>query len=221
MKALTEEFTDGVRRRPMRPLAAGPRRCAWYDQAKTPARGIMSVSSPQAGYLDIERASPIICASTTLTTSSSSLLKKAYNSVAGGMPYIYEATPEIGNNCAPWSPQSISNATSGRLDVEAGGILNLDGTSFVPANWLRAPVGRRRHRNLLQMREQARRVHVGDFGEVWWFFPQDRRAKNTRCIYFSYKEGWWGMGQMARTAGITSSLHRAHHHGRRPRRFPA
>ena len=48
-------------------------------------------------------------------------------------------------------------------------------------------------------------MHVGDFNEVWWFFPQDGQTKNTRCIIYSYKEGWWSMGRMARTAGITSS----------------
>ena len=48
-------------------------------------------------------------------------------------------------------------------------------------------------------------VHVADFNEVWWFFPQDGQTKNTRCIIYSYKEGWWSQGLMARTAGITSS----------------
>ena len=59
--------------------------------------------------------------------------------------------------------------------------------------------------DLLEVREQACLVHVGDFNEVWWFFPQDGQTKNTRCIIYSYKEGWWSMGRMGRTAGITSS----------------
>ena len=59
--------------------------------------------------------------------------------------------------------------------------------------------------DLLEVREQACIVHVADFNEVWWFFPQDGQTKNTRCIIYSYKEGWWSQGLMARTAGITSS----------------
>ena len=84
------------------------------------------------------------------------------------------------------------------------GAFSFDGTSILPVNclvrpWVDDDI------DLLQVREQACLVHVGDFNEVWWFFPQNGQTKNTRCIYYSYKEGWWGMGQMARTAGITSS----------------
>ena len=180
----------------------GPRRFAWCDQENPGAWDYVSVTS-QAGYLDIEPASPIICASTTRNGVIFFTAKKAYNSVFSGMPYIYNYT-EIGNNCTPWSPQSISNTSSMIVWMSKQGAYSFDGTSIVPANcfvrpWVDDDI------DLLQVREQACMVHVGDFSEVWWFFPQDGQTKNTRCIYFSYKEGWWGMGQMARTAGITSS----------------
>ena len=180
----------------------GPRRFAWCDQENPGAWDYANVTS-QAGYLDIEPASPIICASTTRNGIIFFTAKKAYNSVFSGMPYIYNYT-EIGNNCTPWSPQSISNTSSMIVWMSKQGAYSFDGTSIVPANcfvrpWVDDDI------DLLQVREQACMVHVGDFSEVWWFFPQDGQTKNTRCIYFSYKEGWWGMGQMARTAGITSS----------------
>ena len=180
----------------------GPRRFAWCDQENPGAWDYVSVTS-QAGYLDIEPASPIICASTTRNGVIFFTAKKAYNSIFSGMPYIYNYT-EIGNNCTPWSPQSISNTSSMIVWMSKQGAYSFDGTSIVPANcfvrpWVDDDI------DLLQVREQACMVHVGDFSEVWWFFPQDGQTKNTRCIYFSYKEGWWGMGQMARTAGITSS----------------
>ena len=84
------------------------------------------------------------------------------------------------------------------------GMFAFDGTSIMPMNcmvrpWVDDDI------DLLQVREQACMVHVGDFNEVWWFFPQNGLTKNSRCIIYSYKEGWWSMGRMARTAGITSS----------------
>ena len=179
-----------------------PNRFAWCDQENPGAWDYSDVTS-QAGFLDIEPASPIICASATRNGIILFTAKKAYSSVYSGMPYIYNYT-EIGTNCTPWSPQSISPTSSMIVWMSKQGMFAFDGTSILPMNclvrpWVDDDI------DLLQVREQACMVHVGDFNEVWWFFPQDGQTKNSRCIYYSYKEGWWGMGQMARTAGITSS----------------
>ena len=177
-------------------------RFAWCDQENPGAWDYSNITS-QAGFLDIEPASPIICASATRNGIILFTAKKAYNSQYLGMPYIYNYV-EIGENCTPWSPQSISNTSSLTVWVSKQGAFSYDGTSILPMNclvrpWVDDDI------DLLQVREQACLVHVGDFNEVWWFFPQDGQTKNTRCIIYSYKEGWWSMGRMARTAGITSS----------------
>ena len=170
---------------------------------RTPARGIIPTSLSQAGFLDIEPASPIICAHATRNGVIFFTAKKAYNSQFLGLPYIYNYV-ELGNNCTPWSPQSISGTVSMTVWMSKQGLFAFDGTSITPMNcmvrpWVDDDI------DLLEVREQACMVHVGDFSEVWWFFPQNGLTKNSRCIIYSYKEGWWGMGRMARTAGITSS----------------
>ena len=58
--------------------------------------------------------------------------------------------------------------------------------------------------DLINVREQACMVHVGNFNEMWWFFPQEGQPFNTRCIIYNYKEGWWSQGEMSRSAGITA-----------------
>ena len=184
--------------------SGGPRRFAWCDQENPGAWDYVSVTS-QAGYLDIEPASPIICASSTRNGIIFFTAKKAYNSVFSGMPYIYNYT-EIGNNCTPWSPQSISNTSSMIVWMSKQGAFSFDGTSIVPANYFVRPWVDDEHRPPASARASACMVHVSDFSEVWWFFTQDGQTKNTRCIYiFVQGEAGWGMGQMARTAGITSS----------------
>ena len=180
----------------------GPRRFAWCDQENPGAWDYASVTS-QAGYLDVEPASPIICASASRNGVIFFTAKKAYNSIFLGMPYIYNYV-EIGQNCTPWSPQSIAPTSSMIVWVSQQGAFSFDGTSILPLNclvrpWVDDDIDE------LQVREQACLVHVGNFNEIWWFFPQSGQTKNTRCIYYSYKEGWWGMGRMARTAGITAS----------------
>ena len=180
----------------------GLRRFAWCDSENPGAWDYDNVTS-QAGWLDIEPASPIICASTTRHGIIMFTAKKAYASSFQGAPYIYNYV-EIGTNCTPWSPQSITETASMTVWMSKQGMFSFDGTSIVPMNCLVRPWVDK-DIDLLQVREQACMVHVGDFNEVWWFFPQDGRTKNTRCIIYSYKEGWWSMGRMGRTAGITSS----------------
>lgn len=177
-------------------------RFAWCDQENPGAWDYTNITS-QAGYLDIEPASPIICAATVRNGVILFTAKKAYNSQFLGMPYIYNYV-ELGENCTPWSPQSITKTSSMAVWMSKQGMFSFDGTSILPMNclvrpWVDSDI------DLLQVREQACMVHVGDFNEVWWFFPQDGFSKNSRCIIYSYKEGWWSMGRMARTAGITSS----------------
>ena len=180
----------------------GFRRFAWCDQENPGAWDYSNVTS-QAGFLDIEPASPIICA---ISTRSGTLFwtgKTTYVSQFLGLPYIYNYL-ELAKNCTPWSPQSMVNTSSMAVWMSEQGAFSYDGTSVLPVQcmvrpWVDDDI------DVLNVREQACLVHVGNFNEVWWFFPQNGQPYNTRCIYYSYKEGWWGMGRMARSAGITSS----------------
>ena len=184
------------------PEGGKPNRFAWCDQENPGAWDYSSVTS-MAGFLDIEPASPIICAYTTRNGVLIFTAKKAYNSQYLGMPYIYNYV-EIGQNCTPWSPQSIAGTSALTVWMSKQGAFSFDGTSILPVNclvrpWVDDDI------DDLQVREQACIVHVADFNEVWWFFPQNGLTKNSRCIIYSYKEGWWSQGRMSRTAGITSS----------------
>ena len=180
----------------------GPRRFAWCDQENPGAWDYSDVVS-QAGFLDIEPASPIV---TAISTRSGTLFwtgKKAYVSQFLALPYIYNYV-ELANACTPWSPQSKSATSSLTLWMSEQGAFAFDGTSIAPVAckvrpWVDDDI------DLLAVREQACMVHVADFNEVWWFFPQAGQPYNTRAIIYSYKEGWWSQGLMARSAGITAS----------------
>ena len=180
----------------------GPRRFAWCDQENPGAWDYSSVTS-QAGFLDIEPASPILTAIATRSGIVFWTAKKTYISQFLGLPYVYNYA-EMGNNTAPWSSASAVNTSSMLVWMSKQGAFSFDGTTINPVAclvrpWVDDDIDE------LQVREQACMVHVADFNEVWWFFPQDGQPYNTRCIIYSYKEGWWSMGQMARSAGITAS----------------
>jgi hypothetical protein len=178
------------------------RRFAWCDQENFNAWDYSNVTS-QAGFLDIEPASPIICAVSGRTGNQFWTAQKAYTSQFLGLPYIYNYV-ELAENCTPWSTQSCVATSSMSLWMSQQGMFSFDGTSILPVQcmvrpWVDQDI------DLLQVREQACAVHVAAFNEFWWFFPQNEQPANTRVIIYNYKEGWWSQGQMSRSAGITSS----------------
>ena len=117
----------------------------------------------QTGFIDIEPASPIICA---LATRNGTLLwtgKKAYVSHYLGLPYVYNYI-ELADACTPWSPQSTVATSALAVWMGEQGPFSYDGTSILPIAckirpWVDDDI------DLLQVRERACLVHVSDFNE--------------------------------------------------------
>jgi hypothetical protein len=179
------------------------RRFGWCDQENFHAWDFSNVTS-QAGFLDIEPASPIVAAIATRNGTLFWTAHKAYLSKFLGIPYVYDYV-ELGANCTPWSPESVVTTSEMALWMSQQGLFSFDGTSILPVAckvrpWVDDDI------DLVNVREQACAVHVGNFNEFWWFFPQLGHPYNTRCIIYNYKEGWWSQGQMSRSAGITASF---------------
>jgi hypothetical protein len=180
----------------------GFNRFAWCDQENPGAWDYSNVVS-QAGFLDVEPSSPIICALCTRTGTLIWTGKKCYRSRFLGAPYIYNAE-ELGDNCAPWSPQSATTTTGLAIWMSDQGLYSYDGTSILPVAclvrpWILDDI------ELLNVREEACCAHVSDFNEFWWFYPQAGQLHNTRAVIYNYKEGWWSQAQMSRSAGNTSA----------------
>ena len=179
------------------------RRFGWCDQENPSAWDFSNVTS-QAGFLDIEPASPIVAAIGTRNGTVFWTAHKTYFVRFLALPYIYDYE-ELGDNTTPWSPESMINSSSMLLWMSQQGPFSFDGTTILPISckiraWVDDDI------DLINVREQACAVHVGNFNEFWWFFPQEGQPYNTRCIIYNYKEGWWSQGNMSRSAGITASF---------------
>jgi hypothetical protein len=180
----------------------GPRRFAWCDQENYQAWDYTNVTS-QAGFLDIEPASPIVAALNTRTGTLFWTGRKAYISQFLGIPYVYNST-ELADNCTPWSPQSMVNTSAMAVWFSDQGLFTYDGTSILPVQcnvrgWINDDIDE------LNVREQSCAVHVADYNEFWWFYPQNGQPYNTRGVVYSYKEGWWSQVRMTRSAGVSSA----------------
>lgn len=179
-----------------------PRRFAWCDQENPGAWDYSNVTS-QAGFLDIEPASPIIAAIETRVGILFWTAKKAYVSQFLGIPYVYNYV-ELADNCTPWSPQSVTTTSSLTLWMSEQGVFSFDGTSIMPVAcrlrpWIDDNI------DPIAVRELSFAAHLGEFSEWWWFFPTLGSPYNARAAIYNYKEGWWTQAQLSRSAGITSS----------------
>jgi|HubBroStandDraft_6_1064221.scaffolds.fasta_scaffold12063_2 hypothetical protein len=184
----------------------GQRRFAWCDQENFQAWDYSSVTS-QAGFLDIEPASPIITAKATSQGVLFWTATTAYLSAFLGIPYVYNYT-EIGKSCTPWSPCSVASTVSMTLWMSQQGLYSYNGAWIQPVPlkirpWIDDDI------DILNVREQACAVHVAPFNEFWWFFPQgpanNPSGYNSRVAIYNYKEGWCSMGRMSRSAGVSAS----------------
>ena len=178
------------------------RRFAWCDQENYQAWDYANITS-QAGYLDIEPASPIVCAVAGPLGILMWTGTRTYVNAFLGLPYIYNYT-EIAKSSTPWSPMSVAQTTTLTLWMSEQGMFSYNGAWVQPVPckvrpWIDDDI------DYLNVRSQACAVHVSPFNEFWWFFPQNGQPYNTRCVYYNYKEGHWGQGTMSRSAGVTAA----------------
>jgi hypothetical protein len=178
------------------------RRFAWCDQENPGAWDYANITS-QAGYLDIEPASPIICAVAGPLGVLMWTAKTTYFNAFLGLPYIYNYT-ELAKSCTPWSPQSVVPTTTLTLWMSEQGVFSYNGAWVQPVAckirpWVDDDI------DPVAVRDLSFAAHLSEFNEWWWFFPQLGQPTNTRAIVYNYKEGWWTQANLSRSAGITSS----------------
>jgi hypothetical protein len=177
-------------------------RFGWCDQEDYTDWNFADVAN-QAGFYDIQPSSPFITAIAGRYGVLFFTAKQAFILYYSGLPYVYSYT-QIGDNCTPWSPNSLISTAAQTAWISEQGLWTFDGTNITPVPcpvmpWVLKTL------DLGMVREYSFAVHVSNFNEVWWFFPETGNNYNTKCIIFNYKEGWWSQGQMQRSAGITSS----------------
>jgi hypothetical protein len=190
------QFSDGTTD------GGSARRFGWCNQGDPSSWDFADVTS-QAGYLDVEPASPIVSAMATRHGTVFWTAKTTYMSQFVGLPYVYNYN-WLAENCTPWSPESAVMTSAYAFWMSSQGMFTFDGTNVWPVScgvrsWINDDI------DLENVREQACAVHVSNFNEFWWFFPQNGQQFNTRVVIYNYKEGWWSQGTMSRSAGVTAS----------------
>ena len=49
-------------------------------------------------------------------------------------------------------------------------------------------------------------LHVGKYGEVWWFYPSTSATENDSYVFWDYRNNTWGIGTLERTCCVDSDV---------------
>jgi hypothetical protein len=51
-------------------------------------------------------------------------------------------------------------------------------------------------------------MNNAQYGEAWWFYPSGSANENDRYVIYNYKENYWNIGELDRTAGFDAGVFR-------------
>jgi hypothetical protein len=186
-------------------LGAGgnPRRVQWSDREDretwTPA------ATNQAGSLDLQTSGQIMCG---LRIRGAALIltdQDAHAMTYQGPPFVY-GFEMIGANCGAVSRKATAAIDGNAYWMGARGFFACLGGQVqpIPCTVTDAVFA---DLNDAQI-SKVWAVPNAQFGEVWWFYPSNGSIECDRYVAFSYKEGHWAIGSLARTAGFDRGVFR-------------
>jgi hypothetical protein len=178
-------------------------RVAWCSQEDLADWAYASTTN-SAGFYDVQPYSPIIAVSRSgkqvvLFTAAGDMFEMSYL----GTPYFY-SLEAINRGAVPYSPMSICDTPVGAVWMTSDGPWKHQSGAAVPVE---CPLVDFMYENVdeIYARYHAAMVLIGSESELWWFFPETGNAENTRYVQWNFKDGWWGMGKLARTCGFSST----------------
>lgn len=178
---------------------------AWCDQENITDWNYAGIAS-KAGNHKVEPAAPIMAAKHVGDTTLFFTTKRPYTTSYTGLPYIYTGGIEVGGEgSVPVSPQCLVRALDGAIWASESGFWYFNGVSVSPVDcdiwpWIKANV------DWDLARQTAIGVNMASHSELWFFFPIAGGSTNTRLAIFNYRDKWWSMGKMQRSAAFTSDF---------------
>jgi len=176
----------------------------WCDQEDIEDWAVAVTS--KVGNYTVQPAAPIVCAVVSgggevvfWTTTHVYVIRYI------SLPYIYGYS-ELGIGSTPVSPASVSSISDGVIWISESGYWRYNGTSIAPVDcpiwsWVTD------HWDPLYARYESFLVDITFPTELWWFFPveNDLTHLNQRYAIFNYRDNWFSMGRLSRSAGYSAS----------------
>lgn len=186
-------------------LGAGgnPRLVQWCDREDnttwTPA------ATNEAGSQELQTNGSIM---TGIRTKGQTLIltdSDAHSASYQGPPFVY-GFERVGSSCGIASRKAVAAVDDGVFWMGVDNFYQFNGTSVSPlpceiADHVFGDI------NLGQI-SKAWAVPNAQHGEVWFFYPSGASNEVDRYAFLDYREGHWGFGELARTAGADAGTFR-------------
>lgn len=180
-------------------LAAGgnPRLVKWCDREDNTDWTPTAVN--QAGDLELQTSGEIMCG---LRVRGSTLILTtldAHVATYNGPPTVY-GFQRVGTSCGTISRQAAVAIDEGAFWMGSKGFFHFNGSSVqeMPCEVLDHVFTNINN----AQKSKAFAVNNSQFGEIWWFYPSGSSLENDRYVSFNYKEGYWNIGELARSSGV-------------------
>lgn len=179
-----------------------PQKFRWSDQENIENWNIADVAS-KAGEFYVEPAAPIVSARRTRGGTIFHTTLGPYFITYAGMPYVYSYSALDGGS-TPISEGALVDTPRGAIWFATGGFWLYNGSSVSPIpcpvwSWMGSSI------NVTLSRYFSIAVHLEQTGEIWFFFVSADGSFNDRYVSYSYRDGWWSMGKLSRSCGLSST----------------
>ena len=173
------------------------RKVQWSDRENntvwTPA------STNEAGEFTLTGCSQIMCGARVRGQTLILTDETAHTATYQGPPFVY-GFERVGTACGALSRRAVAVSDAGAFWMGAGGFFRYAGGSVEP---MVCPVSDFVFSGL--NRAQQSKIHAvsnAEFGEIWWFYPDDGSSECNRYVAFCYRENHWLIGEIDRTCGF-------------------
>jgi hypothetical protein len=174
-----------------------PRKIAWCDREDntlwTPD------ATNEAGDIQLQTSGQIM---TAVRTRGQTLIitdQDAHSATYQGPPFVY-GFERVGSVCGAASRNAAVSVDPGVFWMGANGFFFYDGTSVreIPCEVHDRVFNDINKTQITKMWG----ISLADHGEIWWFYPSSDSLEPNKYVSYDYKENFWMVGEIDRTAGI-------------------
>ena len=184
-------------------LGAGgnPRKIQWSDREDnttwTPA------ATNEAGDFILQTSGQIMCGVRARGNALILTDTDAHAASYIGPPFVY-SIQRVGSSCGAISRRSAVSTPSGVFWMGTKGFHVFDGQSVsdVPCSVFERVF---EEMNVSQT-SMVWAMSLGQYNEVWWFYPSSTSTEPDRYVTFNYSTGVWAIGAMPRSAGVDQGV---------------
>jgi len=174
-----------------------PRKIAWCDREDNTSW--TAAATNEAGDYTLNSSGQILCGVNVRGRVLILTSTDAHIGSYAGPPVVY-GFEQVGHECGIISRHAATAIKDGAFWMSYNGFFAYDGSSVqeVPCSvndYVFEDINRAEISKVVS-------VENSQFNEIWWLYPSGSSLENDRYVAYNYKDNYWNIGQLDRTALI-------------------